>query len=207
MKRLIVNLFAAAFVLSALQNAKAQGKVWSLGPELGVNVSNYGHDAANNNSKAGFIGGASLTYSIENTHALTAKILYNQKGADINGVKQSLNYIEVPLIGRLFFNKKGTVRPNIFIGPSFNFLTNATNKRGANNPDVIANYRDTFKPFDFGVTGGLGLNFLIARETRLIFDARYTHGLSDVTKASGFINNNALSLTAGVTFGLSRSRY
>src|SRR4051812_25146353 len=105
-----------AFALS--HNSKAQGRIWSIGPELGVNVSKYGHDASNNSSKAGFIGGVSLTYSIENTHALTGKILYSQKGAQINGIKQALNYIEVPIYGRFFFNREGNFRPNIFVGPS-----------------------------------------------------------------------------------------
>jgi hypothetical protein len=206
-KHVIVLLIVAPLAFALSHNTRAQGKIWSLGPELGVNISNYGHDASNNNAKAGFIGGVSLTYSIENTHALTGKILYAQKGAEINGVKQSLNYVEVPLIGRFFFNRSGDFRPNVFIGPSFSFLTSATSKVGENRPEVINNFSDTFRPFDFGLTGGLGLNFLIARETRLIFDARYTHGLSDVTKTSGFINNKALSFTGGVTFGLSRAKY
>lgn len=190
------------FSLSHHASAQVYNSVWSFGPELGLNLSNYGHDVSNNNNKAGFIGGASLTYSIENTHAFTAKILYAQKGADINGVKQALNYVEIPLIGRFFFNREGKCRPNVFVGPSFSFLTNATSKVGDNRPSVITNYRNYYRPFDFGATGGLGLNFLIARETRLILDGRYTYGFSDVTKASGYVNNKALSLTAGVTFGL-----
>jgi hypothetical protein len=199
-----ILLIISPLLFSLSQNASAQlyHSVWSFGPELGVNVSNYGHDVSGNSNKAGFIGGASLTYSIENTHALTAKILYSQKGANINGVKQALNYVEVPLIGRFFFNREGKCRPNIFVGPSFNFLANATSKVGENRPAVITNFRDQYKSFDLGMTGGLGLNFLIARETRLIFDGRYTYGFSDVTKASGYVNNKALSLTAGVTFGL-----
>jgi hypothetical protein len=206
MKKNIIRLLAVvAFLAFALpNNTKAQGKIWSLGPEIGANVSSYGRDASGSDWKPGFLGGLALTYSIENTHAITGKLLYAQKGAEVNGIKQSLNYVEVPVIGRLFFNREGNFRPNIFIGPSFGFLTSATTKIGENRPSEIDNYRDTFKPFDFGLTGGLGLNFLIAQETRLLFDARYTHGLSDVTKASGYINNKAVSLTAGVSFGLSR---
>jgi hypothetical protein len=206
MKKHIIRFLAiGAFLAFALpHNSKAQGKIWSIGPEIGANFSKYGRDASGSDVKAGFLGGLALTYSIENTHAITGKLLFAQKGAEINGVKQSLNYLEVPVIGRFFFNRDGNFRPNIFLGPSFGFLTSATNKVGENSPAAINNYRDTYKPFDLGVTGGLGLNFLIARETRLLFDARYTHGLSDVTKASGYINNKAISLTAGVSFGLSR---
>lgn len=206
MKKHIIRFMAiGAFLAFALpHNTKAQEHIWSLGPEIGANFSKYGHDASGN-VKPGFIGGLSLTYSIENTHALTGKLLFAQKGARINGINQSLNYIEMPLVGRFFFNREGNFRPNIFIGPSLGILTGATNvKVGENNPTAINNYRDIYRPLDFGVTGGLGLNFLIARETRLLFDARYTHGLTDITKSSGYVNNKAISLTAGVSFGLSR---
>jgi hypothetical protein len=206
MKKHIVRFLAiGAFLAFALPyNLKAQNHIWSIGPEIGANFSKYGNDASGN-IKPGFIGGLSLTYSIENTHALTGKLLFAQKGAKINGINQSLNYIEMPLVGRFFFNRNGNFRPNIFIGPSLGILTGATNvKVGESNPTSIHNYSDIYRPLDFGVTGGLGLNFLIARETRLLFDARYTHGLTDITKSSGYINNKAISLTAGVSFGISR---
>jgi outer membrane protein W len=206
MKKHIIRLLAVStcIVFALSQNAKAQDKIWSLGPEIGANFSKYGQDGSNSDVKAGFIGGLALTYSIENIHAITGKLLYSRKGAEVNGIKQSLNYVEVPVIGRFFFNRSGSFRPNIFVGPSFGLLTSASNKIGENNPTQVNNFNDTYKRFDFGITGGLGLNFLIARETRLLFDARYTHGLSDVTKASGFINNRAIALTTGISFGISR---
>ena len=152
----------------------------------------------------GAIGGLFLTYSIQNTFGITAKLLYAQKGASFKSIdtKQTLNYIEVPVIGRFFLNKEGTFRPNIFLGPSFGFLTGATNKVGSSNRVDIDNYSSVFNSFDFGLTGGLGFNILISNETYFIIDARYTHGLSDITKAAGVVNNNSFGLTAGISFGL-----
>ena len=182
----------------------AQGRVWSIGPELGINFSKYGQDAASNDFKPGLIAGGFLTYSIENTHAFTGKILFTQKGTKFsNDNQQTLNYVEVPLIARIFFNREGVFRPNLFVGPSVAFLTGAATKVGENKPVSITNYRDQFNPVDFGITGGLGLNFLIATETRILFDFRYTHGLTDITKSNNaVINNQALAITAGVSFGL-----
>jgi outer membrane protein W len=184
-------------------NVKAQEKVWSAGPEAGISLSKYGKDASANDYKPGAIGGVFLTYSILNTFAITTKLLYAQKGASFESVdtKQTLNYIEVPVIGRFFLNKEGKFRPNIFIGPSFGFLTGATNKIGSDNPVAIDSYKNIYNGFDFGVTGGLGLNFLIATETYLVIDARYTQGISDISITNGNVNNNSFGLTAGLSFG------
>ena len=200
-----MRLAAVMAVLSLAMSFEtiAQDKVWSVGPEVGVSLSKYGTDAGANDFKSGAIGGLFVTYSIKNTFGITTKVLYSQKGASFKSIdtKQTLNYIEVPVIGRFFLNKEGTFRPNIFVGPSFGFLTGATNKVGSNDRVKIDNYDAIYNTFDFGVTGGIGFNFLISNETYFIIDGRYTHGLSDITKAPGVVNNNSFGLTAGISFG------
>ena len=200
---IITASLITCITLSISFNSMAQDKVWSFGPEAGVSFSKYGKDAGTNDFKSGAIGGVFLTYSIMNTFAVTTKLLYSQKGASFESIdtKQTLNYFEVPIIGRFFLNKEGSFRPNIFVGPSLGFLTGATNKVGSNDRVDIENYENIFNGFDLGVTGGMGFNFLISNETYIIIDARYTHGLSDITKANGNVNNNALGLTAGISFG------
>ncbi len=202
-KNLIVVSGVTLLSLTMCLQTTAQTRVWSVGPEVGVSVSKYGKDASTNDFKSGAIGGMFLTYSILNTFAVTTKLLYSQKGASFESsdTKQTLNYIEVPVIGRFFLNKEGNFRPNLFVGPSFGFLAGATNKVGSSDRVAIEGYKDIFNNFDLGVTGGLGLNFLVATETYLVIDARYTHGLSDITKANGNANNSAFGLTAGLSFG------
>jgi hypothetical protein len=185
------------------KNAWSQEKVWSIGPEAGTSFSRYGMDAATNDTKAGFVGGFFVTYSIVNTFGLTTKFLYTEKGAEINSTntKQTLRYFEVPVIGRFFLNKEGNFRPNIFLGPSFGFLTGAKQKVGDGENQEIDSFENVYKRADIGITGGIGLNFRIYNETYFILDTRFTHGLSDITKADSKINNNTLAVTAGVSFG------
>ncbi|MBL7857511.1 MAG: PorT family protein [Cyclobacteriaceae bacterium] len=184
-------------------NTKAQNKVWSMGPEVGISLSRYGMDAGDNDYKPGGLGGLFLTYSILNTFAVTTKVLYYQKGASfaVNNTKQTLNYVEVPIIGRFFLNKEGAIRPNIFVGPSFGFLTGAKQNVDNKGNEDISDYKNIYNGVDVGVTGGLGFNFLLFTETYLILDARYTHGLSDLSKANGKVNNNSFALSAGISFG------
>jgi hypothetical protein len=63
-------------------------------------------------------------------------------------------------------NKVGSVGPeagvsNIFAGPSFGFLTGATNKVGGNDRVDIENFENTFNGFDFGVTAEMDFLRLI----------------------------------------------
>ena len=202
-KQFVIISFATALLTFAVCiHTMAQEKVWSFGPEVGVSISKYGQDAGTNDFKTGAFGGLFLTYSIENTFGITTKLLYSQKGASFKSsdTKQTLNYLEIPVIGRFFLNKEGTFRPNIFVGPSFGFLTGATNKVGSNERVNVDNYKAIYNTFDFGVTGGIGFNILISNETYFIIDARYTHGLSDITQGAGVVNNS-FGLTAGLSFG------
>jgi len=205
MKKLKIMLAALMAMVALTMNfeAKAQTKVWSIGPEAGISFSKYGKDASSNSFKPGAIGGLFVTYSIINTFGVTAKFLIHQKGASFepDDTKQTLTYVEIPIIGRYFFNKEGKVRPNIFLGPSFSFLTGVKNKVGSNNPEKI-DYNNDYNNVDVGVTTGFGCNIRIQNETYLVLDGRYTHGLSDLSKSNNNnVNNQSLAFTAGVSFG------
>ena len=184
-------------------SAQTSEKIWSFGPEVGVNISKFGGDANDDTDfRTGVAFGLGLTYSIQNTYGITTKVLYSQRGAKIDDTKLSMKYIEVPVTGRFFLNRDGIFRPNIFLGPSFAFLTGVSSK--TNDGENVENndYKDSYNTFDFGLTGGLGLNWLIANETHIIIDGRYTHGLSDVAKSDSDVFNRGFTISAGVTFGL-----
>lgn len=213
MKKQILRIsLLAIFALTVSIGAFAQGsdRTWSIGPEVGVNFSKLGRDADESDYNTGLLAGGFVTYSIRNTYAFTAKILYSQKGASGDGffdgedddAKLHLNYIEIPVLARAFFNREGTVRPNVFLGPSFGFLTGAKGKIGDGDYESIDNYDDTFNSFDFGVAAGLGLNIKVGEEMYFIVDARYTYGFSDITVGSGNVNNQAVAVSAGLSFGI-----
>jgi outer membrane protein W len=182
--------------------SQAQERVWSIGLEAGPNFSKYGWDSKNSDFKTGFLVGGNLTYSIRNTYGFTGKLLYAQKGAKEGNVKSTLNYIEVPIVGRWFFNEAGPFRPNIFAGPSFGFLTGVKTQTGNGDKVTVNNYKDSIKTFDFGLTAGLGLNYEIAPETRILVDFRYTYGLTDISKGSSSVNNQVIGITAGFSIGI-----
>lgn len=217
LKFLTLSLFA--MFLSAAVYAQESGRVWSIGPEVGVNFSKWGNDADDSDYKAGLVAGGFVTYSIRDTYGFTAKVLFSQKGAaytmtapgeDID-VKSQLNYIEIPVLARLFFNREGTVRPNVFVGPSFGFLTGAKIKVEDGDyenyediDDNIDSYKDVYNTFDLGLAAGLGLNIRVSEEMYFIIDARYTYGLTDIAKGGSSINNQAVAVSAGLSFGIGK---
>jgi outer membrane protein W len=202
MKSLFTKTFAALSLWLVVNVSLAQEKVWSIGPEIGVNFSKFGMDANDNERITGVSAGIFLTYSVISTFGITGKILYSEKGAAIGAREEILKYIEVPITGRFFLNKEGKFRPNLFFGPSLGFLRSVYTKTGSADPVKVANYSDSYNTYDLGATGGLGLNYMILRETRLLLDARYTYGLTDLTKAPGQINNDAITVTFGLSFGI-----
>ncbi|PZR25852.1 MAG: porin family protein [Azospira oryzae] len=203
---LVILLFAFVLPFNPLK-AQSNDKTWSIGVEGGANFSKLGNDASDSDLKPGLLLGGNLTYSIRNTYGFTGKLLYSQKGVQetTNGVtyKSTLNYIEVPVVARIFFNRNGNFRPNLFAGPSLGFLTGASNKTGSADRVKLDNYKNTFKTFDFGLTGGIGFNYEMMNDIWLLIDARYTHGLTDITKSgSTSINNQAIGITAGFAIGI-----
>jgi hypothetical protein len=200
----LVALFA--LMLPSITQAQT-AKVWSFGPEAGISISKYGNDGANSTAKPGLGTGLFLTYSIVNTFGITSKLLYYEKGAEFSSqnTKQTLQYVEIPVYGRLFFNKEGNVRPNIFFGPSFAFLAGAKNKIGGD-VEKIDSFKNSYNTFDLGLTGGLGCSFRISNETYFVLDGRYTHGVSDIAKNNDDINNKSFLISAGLQFGIGEPR-
>jgi hypothetical protein len=203
---LVALVALCACLLPSLTQAQTE-KVWSFGPEAGLTISKYGNDGASSVSKPGLAVGGFLTYSIINTFGITTKLLYYERGAEFSSMntKQTLQYVEIPMIGRFFLNREGNVRPNIFFGPSFSFLAGAKNKVGGD-IEKLDNFKNNFNTFDFGLTGGLGVSFRIRNETYLVLDGRYTHGISDISKGNDDINNKSFALSAGLQFGIGDPR-
>jgi hypothetical protein len=210
-KHFFAVVAGTALLLLAGSLPAAAQKTWSFGPELGLSFSRFSGDVSGQQqNQTGLLAGGHVTHSIWQTFGFTFKALYHQRGSqqEINNVlnRQALNYLEVPLMGRFFLTRSGKFRPNLFAGTSFAFLlkgyTNAGDDAYTPMPDALwANYNK----FDLGFTAGVGLNYLIAPETRLLLDTRYLYGLSDLNKQPQLsMHNRGLALSLGLSFGLKR---
>lgn len=217
---------ASLFFLTVTNFSYAQRnrQVLSIGPKVGVNFSDFHGDVTNNNIQPGLSAGAMLNYSVVNTFGISVEALFSQKGAKFTNAanasgqrfdfNRKINYIEVPVLARYFLNKSGNFRPNLFIGPDFGFKLNGNDINriivgGAEQPD--SDISALINPVDVGVTGGISLNFFLQGTMRLLIDARYTYGFSDVNENrlvgfadNGTVGNSAITLSTGLSFGVGK---
>ncbi|GAB3890791.1 hypothetical protein GCM10028825_27990 [Spirosoma agri] len=185
-------------------------------------------DVQNFKLTPGLTAGAFLMYSSLNHFGISADVLYSQRGGkfegNTNGVpeefKHRINYLEIPIALRYFLTLDGNFRPNIFFGPSLFIPLSAQvvkqKTNGVAQPDV--DNSQAFKNADLGLFAGFQLNFPgFGQRQRFLIDARYTFGLTDITKqpirgGTGAQNvyNSGATITLGYGFGVGpeyRSRY
>jgi outer membrane protein W len=229
-EKIFCLLIICLFVLSSASELFAQRRnrqVVSIGPKIGANLTSLHGDVSNQTLQPGLSAGAILTYSVVNTFGISVEALYSQKGAKFENAlvpgsatqrmnfNRRLNYVEVPLLARYFLNKDGDFRPNVFVGPNFGFKLNAKDVNrsmvgGTAQPDTEIS--SVINPVDVGITGGIGLNLRLQSAMRVLLDVRYTYGISNITDSqiAGFtvanptVGNNAITITAGLSFGIGK---
>ena len=108
---------------------------------------------------------------------------------------RNLSYVQLPLLARLSWGReRGGLAFFILLGPQLGYYISGSEDRSAQwtlndegNPDRPNNvYQQyTMEPdnkFEYGLTGGLGLEFSTRKGQHFIVDGRYYYGLSDIYK-------------------------
>ena len=115
------------------------------------------------------------------------ELMYSIQGFSVDDKVTTLNYLNLPLMGKYYLTKKLSIEA----GPQVGFLLSA---KGPSR-----NAKDNFKTLDFGVNFGLGYKL----NNGLNFGARYNFGLSNINDVSGSsdkLRNGVLQVTVGYSF-------
>lgn len=152
-----------------------------LGVKLGANFSNI-NDAAHLRfkSKTGMVAGAFISIGNER-FAFQPEVLYSQQGAKTDFGNFDLDYINVPVLLKLYLIERVL---NIQAGPQFGFMTDQKLK-------------DQLEAKDRDITGVIGLGIDLPIGFRI--DGRYNFGLTEVTQEAGG-KNGVFSLAIGYSF-------
>lgn len=131
----------------------------------GLNVSNlYVDDVDDENARFGFNVGLYAQLFSSEVFAIQPELLYSTKGTRTTydnilmgqgDAKFNLNYLEVPVLAVL---KLGTVA-ELHFGPYWGYLLNANIDIDGDTDSFDELDRDNFTSWDYGLAGGLGLNF------------------------------------------------
>ena len=205
MKRIRVVVVVAT-ILVAVSLTHAQRI--SGGLKLGVDFANFHGDAVEDSKfKVGFCGGGFLAWPLGEIVAIQPELLYVQKGAkweeyyegDIYRLTYKFNYLEIPLLIKVSIPIKGTVKPNLFLGPYFAIMIGDPRGKleinGMTMEDDLVGVEDT----DFGIAFGGGTDFGIGKH-KVTFDVRYTLGLTTLDEEGVDVKNNVMSLMVGYAF-------
>jgi hypothetical protein len=218
-RQVLPNLYAftTILLLSLNLNPAFSQQRWSIGPRVGANISNQLGVPPTTDVKwlPGWSIGGFIMYSDIRHFGISMDVLYSQKGAGFEVVtvsgtnisyKNRINYLEIPVLARYFLTLSGPFRPNFFIGPSVAFKLNAKVKEYEidTRPQPEVDVSDRFRPLDLGLVGGIAFNFEVAKGKRVLLDARYTYGLSDVTVDIGSVRNSAITLNLSYGFGVGK---
>ena len=125
-----IVLVLAVIGLATPSTASAQ-----VGVLVGLNMANVNFEVedssfdVNGDSRTGFVAGLSFNMPIQDIFSVEVDALFAQKGAQFNlsaggfseSVDVKLDYVDVPVMGRVNLPGSGPVRVHLLLGPSFNF--------------------------------------------------------------------------------------
>lgn len=173
MKKIILVIIAVFF---GLVNVDAQEI--KFGAKAGLNLAFItGDNTEGFKPNTDFHFGVMAEWKISNKFSLQPELIYSGQGTDTNIDSEgviSLNYLNVPIIGKYYVTKGLSVEA----GPQIGFLLST--KGGS------INYKDALKSTDFGVNFGVGYKL----DNGLNFSARYNFGLTNILDVNGVSDKN-----------------
>jgi hypothetical protein len=210
--------FAALTVLvvlaSTADDVHAQRAVPALprprvGLVAGVNVATMS-EVTDARVRTGAYVGAQLIFPRNSWFAIQLDVAISQKGVEGKGTDPDTeeeidvalrnDYVELPVLVRVTLPNELAPYPYVVLGPSLGISIQCELQGEAQAGNLSRDCDDSagVKTFDFGATGGAGLDFPIGRRN-LMISARYTLGLIDVFD-DGPGRNRTVTVLAGITF-------
>jgi hypothetical protein len=177
------------------------------GVKAGMNIANmHGDDIGRVESRIGFCGGGFVTFGLGDVFAIQPEMLYTQKGwryeqHDFWAFYERtwiLHYIEIPLLSKIMIPVKGSVKPNVFVGPYFGVNVGAKERWISpleTREDDIANFQDS----EFGMVFSAGVDYVLSKG-KIGFEGRYTLGLTTTSEIWDYMKNDVISFMLVYSF-------
>lgn len=214
---LILGLFLACF-------AQAHAQKVGVGFKAGLNATSWGGDAVSSFSEAldysgamqkeiktGFHVGGFLNIPLGQHFSIEPGLLYSTKGMTVEqtflqnsflkvraDITNESHYLDLPVLARV--NLGGGLQ--LFAGPQLSYLL-ANKVRGEAgilgfSMEQDIDWKTGLREFDFGLSGGLGYQFMNGIQLNVAYD----HGLTtlDAGKSNFDVYNRAVKLSVGYLF-------
>ena len=199
-------LLSAGAATAAAQQRQFGGKI---GPTIATVVSDSADQNEVYSRKTSLGGGGFVVLPLNGHLALQIEALFTPKGGKLpppeENVTQTLlvDYIEVPLLGRITAARSPSASFHVFGGPSAGFRINAKYRVASSASVGSSGFADDISSeverFELGMIAGGGLD----AGRHLVIDARYFWGLTDVNRDvsdGNHLRNRAFTILAGLRF-------
>ena len=139
--------------------------------------------------------------------AIQPEVLYTRMGAryavEGDSLEYRFDYIQVPLLLKLSVIPAGPIRPVIYAGGYGAYLIKANGVMTVDGvPGDGADISDEYQKYDYGVIGGVGLDFKLPGITFSV-EGRYNYGLKNILidPATGdSMKNRSMMALVGIGF-------
>lgn len=225
MKRLLLILFLSLGALAA-DAQRYYSPDFAIGVRAGASMSNMAwQPSVRQTMTPGFIAGITLRYTEEKYFGLMADLKVVQRGwaekfEDNPEFKyrRQFTYIQLPVMTHIYFGSH-KFRGFVNLGPSVSFMLQdkITSNFNYRNTSEVSNFPQdrrtqqlnlaVYRKFDYGITGGGGIEFRMRRKYSFMIEARYYFGIANVFSSKrgdtfGASRNNSIDLTAAWMFRL-----
>ncbi|MDL2241662.1 PorT family protein [Bacteroidales bacterium OttesenSCG-928-L03] len=197
MKRYWIG-FVVLFLAQTLTAQTEFEPEWSFGVNGGVTLSKVSFSSTEATSPQkllqDYVGGITVRYISEKNFGLQAELNYSLRGweekvdtvAYFNEYARSLAYLELPIMTHIYFNMSKRTRLVFNLGPQISYLVSEKElkREEADDNTINITYYDTKvqNKFDYGLTGGLGLEVRTGIGS-FILGGRYYYGLGNIFKS------------------------
>lgn len=165
----------------------------SIGPKVGLNLANYSGAVTNDRSLAALHVGGIVEIQLIDLVSIQPELLFSVQGASFENVKDVYNYVNLPIMGKIY-PIEGLYGE---IGPQIGFLLSANEKAIGNGEK--APFTQQIKTVDFGIGFGAGYKL---PELGLSFGLRYNAGLSNFPKNNSRIKHGVFQIYTSWAFEL-----
>lgn len=144
-------------------------------PQVGVISANYygGESGPGNEPITSASFGLTGNYFFNDRWSLFSGLVYQPMGTELQGYKDELNYLTIPVNASWHFGS--TRKWNLNFGPSIGFITSAKTTN-------LGDIKDMVNPIQIGLNVGIGYKIQISENFSLLIDYQSQTGLTDALK-------------------------
>lgn len=155
--------------------------------------------------------GGILEYKTKSIFSVQTELNYQKKGSKTESYsgsqnityKNELNYLTVPLLGRLTLKDPALDKEcnvTFLAGPYISFLTSTHARMNSGSEDQPVSISNNTKDLDAGVVFGGGVIYNLSGNKALTAELRYEMGMRSIVSDNPDLRNKGLGFTLGYIF-------